>query len=56
VKQRLQVWTEVCSLWEQCYEAEGLDPTAPVLVFRQGNPHQAKYAEAVARYIGDDLL
>ncbi len=55
-RQRLQLWAEVCSLWEQCYEAEGLDPAAPVVRFSQDNPYLAKYAEAIASYVGDDLL
>ncbi len=54
-RQRLQLWAEVCSLWEQCYEAEGLDPAA-VVTFSQDNPYLAQYAEAIASYIEGDLL
>ncbi len=55
-RRRLQRWAEVCSLWEQCYAAEGLDPAAPVLSFSQDNPYLAQYAEAIASYAGDDRL
>ena len=43
-RQRLQLWAEVCSLWEQCFVAEGLDPAAPVVTFSPDNPYLEKYA------------
>ena len=54
-RQRLQLWAEVCSLWEQCYEAEGLDPSAAAVTFSQDNPYLAKYAEAIACYMGGNV-
>ena len=55
-RQRLARWAEVCSLWEQCYEAEGLNAATPVVAFSQDNPYLAKYAEAIATYMGCDAL
>ncbi len=54
-RQRRQRWAEVCSLWEQCYAAEGHDPAALVVTFSQNNPYLATYAEALASYAGHDL-
>ncbi len=55
-RQRLVRWAEVCSLWERCYEAEGLNPAAEIIAFSQDNPYLAQYADAIATYMGSDGL